>query len=302
MKYLICLLLVILSAEFSPFAIAARQSPPGQDQAVAAVKELANVDAMSRWMTYYYKKPSPDLLVPALLLADKQGLLQGDSVAPLQAFSSRVFAQNPEKIKEWFKLLLPISDSGKTVVLTAVWWSNTKEGKELLDNIAAGLSDKSKRSFREQIDSAPPVIETMEISSPDVLDMLWASFSATGDTRYVKRLMSTLPWAKTDTKDLPKMLIASAARWSLISNINQHERVRECCELTAKTDAALKPYLEKILLEAAAAAKAEKENSNTQAEAKNKRRSKSTEASPLDAVSSPEHKDGASNAPSQESK
>jgi hypothetical protein len=269
MKYVIRSLTIILAISFAAsFAgmSGASGAPAKHREAAKAggspaepIKEISSVDSLSRWMTYYYANPQPELLVPALLFADKEGLLKGDTVAPLQAFAARVMAQNPGKVKEWFTKLGPMSEIGKTVVLTSIWWSNTKEGKELLDTVASGLTEKSKSEFREQVNSAPPTVETMEISSPDILDMLWASFSATGDTKYVTRLMTVLPWGRPDAKDLPKMLIASAARWSLISNINQHARVKECCESTLNTNSDLKPYLEKVLAEAAAAAGADKE-------------------------------------------
>lgn len=271
MKYIISSFIILMTVSFSAESNAAmgastklrqpqkhKEPQKAMDQTAAAIEELANVDNLSNWMTYYYMKPSPEKLVPALLLADKLGLLQGDSAPPLQAFASRVLAQNPDKVKEWFAKMGPMSDSGKTMVLTSIWWSNTKEGKELLNTIASTLPEKSKIEFHKQIDSSPPELENMEIASPDVLDMLWACFSATGDTKYVKRLMSTLAWRRNDSKDLPKMLIASAASWSLVSNINQHAKVKEFCQSLEMQDADLKPYLEKALAEAAQAAAVKK--------------------------------------------
>ncbi len=210
------------------------------------LKDMVNVDALNRWMTYYYLHPQPDLLVAALLLADKQGLLQGDAAPPMQAFASRVMAQNPSKVRDWYLQLAPISNSSKTLVLTAMWWSNTKESKEVLDAIAANLPDKAKAEFHKQIDSSAQEIDKMEIESPDLLDMLWACFCATGDEKYVRRLASTLTWSKQGSKDLAKMMIASSARWSIISNIKQHPRVKEICEKIAK-EAEFKPYMESVL-------------------------------------------------------
>jgi len=66
-------------------------------------------------------------------------------------------------------------------------------------------------------------------------------------------------WGRTDSKDLPKMLIANAARWSLLSNINQHEVVKQFCLETEKPDKELKSYLEALLTEAAKVAKDEKD-------------------------------------------
>lgn len=253
----VCLSLSIISPEsLAKRADSMKDSPHAT--AAEGEKPIDSVDALSAWMTFYYMHPQPELMVQALLFADKQGLLTGDAAAPMQAFSSRVFAQNPDKVKDWFTQLGQLSETGKTLVITSIWWSNTKEGKELLDSITAQLPDKPKAEFKKQIDKSPPEVDKMEIESPDVLDMLWACYSATGDERYVKRLLSVLAWSGTDSKDLPKMLIVSAARWSLMSNLEQHPKVKEICDSVKKQDADLKPYIEKLEEEQAAKLAAQK--------------------------------------------
>lgn len=240
----------------------------GVNTAPVELKEMNSLDGLGRWMTYYYMHPQPELFVPALLLADKLELLKGDSSAPLQAFASRIFAQHPDKLKGWFQELSLLSDNGKSVILTSIWWSDCKEGKELLETISQQIPEKSRAEFHKQVSSAPPQIEKMDIDSPDVLDMLWACFSATGDEKYVKRLLETLSWGKSDSKDLPKMLIASAARWSLMSNIEQHEKVKEICQSLDQSDKELKPYLDKLFVDIAA--RAEEKSKETAKESKTK--------------------------------
>lgn len=210
------------------------------------VSEINDVADLSRWMTYYYLHPQPELVVTAIKVADKNGLMEGDAVAPFQAFLSRVFAKNPEQISPWFTQLGTISDNSKSVILTAIWWANTAEGKKLLDNIAASLPEKPREQFKKQIDRPFQDPDKMAITSPDVLDVLWGCYSATGDEKYVKRLMSTLPWTDSQSKDLNKLLIASAASWSLTSNIEQHPAVKDICLSVQESDPALKPYLAKV--------------------------------------------------------
>ncbi len=262
MKNLIKSFLILLSITSMGFGLDAVQASSSKKESnkdlAKSPKDIASVSDLSDWMATYYLHPQPELLVPALLLADKQGLFKGDSAPPLQAFAGRVMAQNPDKIKQWFTDLSSMSDNGKSLVLTSVWWANCPQGKELLDIVSLQLSEKSKAEFRKQIDKAPVEIDKMDIDSPDILDMLWACFCATGDEKYVKRVMTTLSWSKQDHKDLNKMIIASAARWSLMSNIQQHKKVKEICESVVKQDAELKPYVEKVLAEAADASKAEK--------------------------------------------
>lgn len=244
-----------------PMTLAERMKP---------VKEISTVDDLSRWMTYYYLHPQPDLVVSAIQLADQNNLLEGDSIAPFQGFLSRVFESNPEQIPTWFGQLGNIKDSSKTVVLTAVWWSNTKEGKTLLDNIANSLPDKSKIEFHKQIDKKAEDLDKLAIESPDVLDILWGAFSATGDEKYVRRLMTPLSWGEKDVKDLDRLMISSAASWSLASNLDQHPKVKEICQKAcSESGSNLKPYLEKVFADAQKAqleAKAKAKKSSLTAE------------------------------------
>ena len=97
------------------------------------------------------------------------------------------------------------------------------------------------------MDEHPPDFLKDTISSPSFLDALWGSFFATGDDRYVQRLISALPML--DTKgDVARMLIGGAAQWSLTSNAVQHPKVMEICEKELKTlPDDQKPTLEKII-------------------------------------------------------
>lgn len=215
------------------------------------LKDMSNVEALNHYMTFYYLHPQPELLVATLLLADKLGLLQGEAATPLQAFASRIMAANPDKVKGMYADLAPISDNGKTLILTSLWWSNTKEAKEILEQIASQLPEKPKAEFKKQIDNAPPEVDKMAADSPAVLDMLWACFCATGDEKYVKRLVTVLATTKVDTKDLSQVMILNTGRWSLLSNIDQHERVKQICE-SLKGDSTLGEYVAKALAETAA--------------------------------------------------
>lgn len=230
-----------------------------------APKEIGNIDDLNRWMTYYYLHPQPELFVSAVTFADKQDLFQGNSLSPLQAFLSRIFAQNPDKIGTWFTELKEIKDGSRTMLLTSIWWSDTKDGAQFLQNLAKQLPEKGRAEFVKQIEKKPTPAEDMPIDSPDVLDMLWACYSATGDEKYVKRLMTVLPWHNKDNKDLNQMLIASAAKWSLTSNAEQHPKVLAICRTVEASDPALASYLQEIIAKATGKAqnKAEPANKKT---------------------------------------
>lgn len=242
------IIVLIVSTVWAGIALpVSAESPEDSQRRSAAPKQISTVEELSRWMTYYYVHPQPDLLVSAVLFADRNNLISGDYVVPLQAFLSRVFAQNPDKIGVWFNELAPMKEANRTLLLTAIWWSNTSQGKQLLQQVAKGLPEKPQAEFKKQIDSDPPLVQEMPIDHTSLLDMLWASYSATGDEKYVKRIMTTLPWSETDQKNLQKMMLASAAKWSLTSNCEQHPKVLEICQKTLSSDASLKKYLEPLL-------------------------------------------------------
>lgn len=226
---------------------ASAASPNNVD--VRAPKSINNEQDLNQWLTYYYLHPQPDLVVPALLLAEKKGYMSGDNTGgPFMAFLSRVFAQNPKKVGAWLQQLDGIPAKDKPLLWTAVYWSHTEEGGKLLDGIAKTLPPKSQASLIEQIAKPPEPIEKVAITSPSVLDMLWGAFFATGDEKYIQRLASTLPW-ESQSKDLVKMQVAASARWSLTSNAEQHPKVLKICQALRDSQpdlrAALDPVIEK---------------------------------------------------------
>ena len=81
------------------------------------------------------------------------------------------------------------------------------------------------------LDHQPISIDTIEISSGSVLDVIWAAFFATGEVKHVTHIMSVLPLMKLKQNDenAEKIAIGSAAHWSLTSNAIQHKKVKEIC-------------------------------------------------------------------------
>lgn len=219
---------------------------PSTAESQRAPKTIDTEQDLNQWLTYYYLHPQPDLVVPATLLAEKKGFLASDNGGPFMAFLSLVFANNPSRVGGWIKQLDSIPMKDKPMLWTALYWSHTKESQETLNQIISSLPEKSRKSLLEQVSKPPVPIEKVEITGPAVLDMLWGAFFATGDEKYVKRLISVLPW-ESQTKDLPKMQVAASARWSLTSNAEQHPRVMKICQQVRDTQPELKAQLDSII-------------------------------------------------------
>lgn len=201
------------------------------------------------WMTYYYMHPQPELLTQALTYADTSGLVDKGQ-APLTAFCSQVFAQNPKRIQQWTTELSGLSSRSKPMVWSALWWSSTLEGRQALDGLLQALPQREQEAVVTQMAKPAQKIEELEINKPEVLDELWGAFSATGDEKYINRLMTALPWMYGTDGDFNRMTLGSAAKWSLASNAQQHPRVMKIVLKARDTQPNLKRILDSVVAEA----------------------------------------------------
>lgn len=192
-------------------------------------------EAVEDWMTYYYKKPTPELVVPRVRELASQGLLKDEHAhPPIIAFLSLVMAQNHTQVGTWLKELGDLKESEHDVVLAAAWYSDTEEAR-------AHFKAIGREEFLQE--KAPKILE-QPLDNPSALDMLWGYFLATGDQKPIRRLVSALDLAKytgaeqlkydRDSEEAQKALLLNvtfkAAVWSLESNCRQHPVVLEHCE------------------------------------------------------------------------
>lgn len=216
---------------------------------IASAAEVTTEKQLDEWLMYYYLHPRPDLTVSAIHLMSKKGWLsKASSQSPVSSFLAQVFVSNSDKTKSWLTELRASSDDQKTMAALSVWMAHTSNSVSLLESAGATGSPLYQDYVRRLLmDDHPPDFLKDTISSAGFLDALWGSFFATGDERYVQRLISALPLL--DTKgDVARMLIGGAAQWSLTSNAVQHPKVMEICEKELKTlPDDQKPTLEKII-------------------------------------------------------
>ncbi len=214
------------------------------------LKDIKTQMDLENWTTYYYLYPQPDLTVKAIFFSEQVGFMDcPNAAAPLIGFFGQIFAANPGKLQAWVQDLKPLKQIHKNIIYTALWLANTNESKTqaaiLLKQLAPDMQASITKSTAKHV-----AVEHMEINSPAVLDMLWASFFATGDERYVKRIMSVLPWFGSSEHNGAKTLIAGTAKWSLTCNARQHKRVLQICEKERNCQPALKNALNEVIAEA----------------------------------------------------
>jgi len=211
----------------SNVAFASGKTSGSRPQLLVGVSRLETTEQAREWLTYYYLHPRPDLLASALDLLSKDGALQSSS--PIVALTSRLCALEPKRLDGWVDHVLRSSEDEQFFLASALWAADTAEGRASLERLGRSGSPRLQQFVQNMLGDTPMSVLTAGIESPASLDALWASFFATGEDAYVKRVITALPLMKTKG-DTARLLIGGAAHWSLTSNAIQHPRVMAICE------------------------------------------------------------------------
>ncbi len=203
-----------------------------------ATPELADWQA---WITFYYTNPRPDRTIAAIRFLERRGDLLKNPT-PIGAFFGRLFAQNPTAVPGWIDELRRDPEDTRFFTALALWFSRLEDRDALLARLSDGASPRVVRYAAGLRSDIAPDLTTIDARSPVELDMLWGSFFATGDTRFIERIIAVIPPATapdgapaSDGATAPEraQVLVAAARWSLTVNAGAHSAVLEFCRQQA---------------------------------------------------------------------
>ncbi|MBN1905900.1 MAG: hypothetical protein JW927_12465 [Deltaproteobacteria bacterium] len=202
-------------------------------------KYFTSDDEFSNWMFKYYMNPSPEKAVDALIYYSNSKLNENeDGFMPTISFFLSVFNNNHYLIPiikdEYFKHDLKT----KIYIIWLLKYLDYDSEKFL-----TSLTGDEKKVFEELKNNRIP-LNTDFVNSGTHLDIQWATFSATGRFEPIKKIIDSLEFSKYSgavdayknsdktEKDREEALLDAtfqAARWSLTSNIEQHDLVKKYC-------------------------------------------------------------------------
>ena len=222
-------------------------------------KPVTSIDDESSfrlWFTYYYKHKSPELVDEAIAFMVAGGYMSEhpDIVA---GFLSHVFSQHPDNLKDWLKGWEKYDQRAWSVILLSLWMSSDEKARVLMRlNIDRGETAKvaALREITER-DTSPDLLELVA-RDPRHINILWAAFSATGDERFVEKIISYVEHYE-ETPVTRRGFLAEAAILSLATNSLQHESVAGVCIDQHETNPSPKI---RLLLEAMLSALAQARN------------------------------------------
>ncbi|MBK9143087.1 MAG: hypothetical protein IPM23_11360 [Candidatus Melainabacteria bacterium] len=252
---------VPVPASPAPFLTEISSPVPGGTGSAPVLSEIhrpiePELDVRSQ-LSYYYKKGNPDK-VPALVLRlEAAGELDNNKGSiVLIHFLAELFKRNPDRISTWSDQMMQLARNHQGILWHALWYADTDGSRAELNKIARVSDTMAQRDIAELLSYHPaPVME--EIFSLDVLDRLWGSFLASGDSCFVQRIIKALPLRDSDAVPFGQLLASAAARSSLANNCQLHELVRQICVKERDTNPDLKKYLDDVLSLAASRQKAQ---------------------------------------------
>ena len=206
---------------------------------------LNSTDAMLRWINAYRGKPDPDGL-PALVraLSDMQAFKDAETCGAYIGFIAGVLGANPGRAEALVGRMLAIAPADYWVLVRAIAYSglpnwkivlikyadrmNTRsamidrylDGKlptldQIADrNVKPGVLDKIKQALKIDGDREKAVALD---PSPELIDVLWGYYLATGSYRPIGRIIKLLPLAN-DRDNVDNLTTGSAAKFTLASN------------------------------------------------------------------------------------
>jgi hypothetical protein len=206
---------------------------------------LNSTDAMLKWINAYRGKPEPEAL-PVLVrtLSDRQAFKDAETSGAYVGFIAGVLGANPNRATELVAKMLAITAADHWVLVRAVAYSGLSDWKEVLGTFVdrmptrRAMIDKyldGKLPTLDQIAYKPTkpgmldkIKEVLNIDgnrkkevviepSPELIDVLWGYYLATGAYQPIGRIIKLLPLAN-DKDSVDNLTTGSAAKFTLASN------------------------------------------------------------------------------------
>jgi hypothetical protein len=202
-------------------------------------------EAILKWINDYRHHPDPDRL-PSVVraLSAMQAFKSAESSGPYVGFIAGVLGSNGAHANDLIAKMLPIDPADHWVLVRAIAYSGLPNWRELLatfvDRMATrrAMIDKyldGKLPRLEQIDyrtDKPGMLDKLNSTlhfgkeqkkpvaldpTPELIDVLWGYYLATGSYVPIQRVIKLLPLAN-DKDNVDSLTTGSAAKFTLASN------------------------------------------------------------------------------------
>jgi len=206
-------------------------------------------EAAGDWMMNYYRNPEPQKLAAAFrYFAETKSFKANDENSlPVVFFFAEALQKSPATLEDFQQIDCLKDTDCESALDTAIAFSGVASAPDTLKAIAGSQSEDSQKKISDLFAAPNKNIADLQITTPASLDILWSAFFASGDKLFVERIIDVLPWAD-EKQNMNKLLLGSAAEWSLSALSQQQSAVFVICkEEVSKRQGRTKELLMKIL-------------------------------------------------------
>lgn len=191
---------------------------------------FASDDDFRSWFAFYYKAPHPERLTASLHYMKQNAYLQ-DYPDIASVFLAHVMTANPEHVEQWVDTeWQELGGTEWSVILVSLWMVDTTESKALMVKHLERADATHRDRIKGLRDRSPETIDPLkaDIVDPRQVNLVWAAFSATGDERYVRKIIDQVH-LYGEVRDETEAAIGEAAIMTLANNAMQHDVVAQLC-------------------------------------------------------------------------
>jgi hypothetical protein len=250
----------ITAGLFTAFALIALNAPA--TAARQAGPAFGSTDALLKWINDYRHKPDPDGLPAAVrALSGMQAFKDTESSGAYIGFIAGVLGANPDRAGILVARMLPIAPSDHWVLVRAIAYSGLPEWKEVLATFVDRMPTRrpmidqyldGKLPTLDQIayqTAKPGMLDRIKVSlklgeerkkevaldpNPELIDVLWGYYLATGSYEPILRMIKLLPLVN-DKDSVDNLTTGSAAKFTLASNAVRDTDLLDLLKLADKS-------------------------------------------------------------------
>lgn len=228
----------IAAAMATAIALApAQAAAPRQAPAISA-------DALLKWIGDYRYKPDP-MRLPVIIRALSQNgsFKEPENAAVYVGFLAGVIGSTPDLARDIIKKTLPLPFEDQWVLIKGIAYSGHSHWKRLLREFAMYMPGRQAMIHKYLNDKSPtldqiafdrPLVWQEKVKvyftgkdpdegrlkldpTPELVDMLWGYYFATGSYRPVAQIVAMLGWSK-EKNSVDKLTVGSMAKYTLATN------------------------------------------------------------------------------------
>jgi hypothetical protein len=213
---------------------------PLSTKSAHAISDTSSQSILS-WIDNYRLHPEPARVPEAVRAMSRLGAFRDpESAGVYVGFIAGVLNANPARAEQLVEAILPLPPDHQWAIVRAIAYSGLPEWKGLLYAFAMHMPGRKAMIDRyltgqmptlAQFDDGPKDARGRSASktaaiepSPDLIDMLWGFYFATGAFEPIARLIAMLPWSQDDN-DIEKLTLGGIAKYTLAANAARDHRL-----------------------------------------------------------------------------